>query len=193
MRPFPYTASEFAMLLLEEADRIGKAWIISPSELPRMRGEFTHWTSAVKQFLDRKAQEHGLRAIYTDRQGMSEFLLDLVWWQDGAGGSAVLACEMEWGNTRDRRRNPGRVAEDFDKLLSFKAPFKLMLFDSYGKAEMQSEVIRELDRYLREFGDHRLGEQYLVIDMSRLKTVWTCHIARDGEDASLQLSALGLA
>jgi hypothetical protein len=143
-----------------------------------------------KEVVERKALENDLRAIYTDQQNMSEFLLDLVWWKDGPGGSAVLACEIEWGNMRDPRRNPGRVAEDFDKLLSFKAPFKLMIFDSYHNEVIQNEVIQELDRYLNEFGDHRIREQYLVVDISPLKKAWSCQISKEGHDTSLRLSEL---
>ena len=187
MKKFPFTAVEFAHLLLREV-----ALLATGGSLPVTRGEFTLWTLAAKHWLASQAQEQGLRAIYTDQQGMSEFMLDLVWWQDGPGGSAILACEMEWGNTRDPRRNPGRVAEDFDKLLSFKAPFKLMIFDSYNKKEIQSEVIQELNRYLQEYGDHRIGEQYLVVDMSPLNTAWLCDINQSGEDASLQLIPLSL-
>lgn len=170
----------------------GVRQVIDGGSLPSMRGENTLWTYAVKQWLASTALQHALKPIYTDRQSMSEFMLDLVWWKDGPGESAVLACEVEWGNTRDPLRNPDRVAEDFHKLLSFKAPFKLMIFDSYSKTAIQTAVIQELTKHLQQFGDHRRGEQYLVVDMSPMNCAWVCPVAKDGEDRSLRLDPLGL-
>ena len=129
---------------------------------------------------------------------MSEFMLDLVWWKDGPGGYAELACESEFGNLRDPKRNAGRVAEDFDKLLSFKAPFKLMIFDSYGARRDGSNPNREdvltvLNRYLREYGDHRIGEQYVLVDMCSGKAAaWLCPITQEGEDTTLTFQPISL-
>jgi len=93
---------------------------------------------------------------------------------------------MEWGNTRDPKHNVGRVAEDFDKLLSFKSEVKLMLFDSYGNIETRTNVVSELNSYLQERGDHIEGDFYLLIDVSgNNNSVWKCSIERDGLDKSL--------
>ena len=83
----------------------------------------------------------------------------------------------EWGNTRDVRRNEGRVAENFDKLLSFKDPFKLMIFEAEPDSPNECETIAELDRYLREYGDHREAEQYLVVNLCSKPAAWLCRIA----------------
>ncbi len=140
-------------------------------------GEYSRWTWAVKEWLAREALKHDCKALYSKREEMTEFMLDLVWWQNGIPGSALLGCESEWGNTRDIRRNSARVAEDFDKLLSFKAPFKLMIFEAEPDSSNQRETIAELDRYLSEYGDHRETEQYLVINLCNKPTAWLCRIA----------------
>ncbi len=184
MRIFPYTAEAFAKLLLTEIVRLDQEYKRAPTAQ-----ESTRWTVAMKEWLSSIARQHGMRGIHT-ASDMSEFLLDLVWWHDGPPQGAVLACEMEWGNTRHPQGNPARVVEDFDKLLSVKAPFKLMLFDSYGNAERRTEMISAMDSYLQKFGDHRAGEQYLAIDVSPLPHAWLCKISHDSEDSLPKLSAL---
>ncbi len=185
MKTFPYTADVFASLLLQEVDRLDTAYKHAPAT-----DEGTQWTAAMKQWLHSIAMQHdGMRVIYT-APDMGEFLLDLIWWHDGPPQGAVLACEMEWGNTRDPKRNTARVEEDFDKLLSFKAPFKLMLFDSYSNPDRHTEMVTAMQQYLQSFGDHRAGEQYLVIDVSKLRKAWLCNITRDGEDRFLMFRAL---
>ncbi len=186
MKTFPYTAHEFASLLLTEVKRLDEAYKHAPAA-----DEATQWTAAMKDWLHSIGLQHGMRSIYT-APGMGEFLLDLLWWHDGPPQGAVLACEMEWGNTRDTKGNVARVVEDFDKLLSFKAPFKLMLFDSYRDKNKQLEINSAIDDYLQGFGDHRTGEQYLVVDVSPLQNAWLCIIDRDGEDRLLKLSLLSI-
>ena len=141
------------------------------------RGEYTRWTWAVKEWLAREAPKHDCKAIYSKRDEMSEFMLDVVWWQNKTPGSALLGCESEWGNTRDTKRNAARVAEDFDKLLSFKAPFKLMIFEAEPDSPNERATIAELDRYLSEYDDHRKTEQYLVVNLCNKPAAWLCRIA----------------
>jgi hypothetical protein len=184
-KEFSFSAPEFANSLRSEVEGLTKS-----GQVPQVRGEFTLWTHAVKYWLDLRAHEFDLVPIYTDRQGMREFMLDFIWWQEGPGSRTVLACEIEWGNSRDPRRNPELVAEDFDKLLSFKASVKLMIFDSYSKILTQSEVIKKLTQHLQEYGDHRAGEQYLIMDISPLKNDWYCKIMSDGEDSLLHFDPL---
>ena len=105
-------------------------------------------------------------------------MLDVVWWQNKTPGSALLGCESEWGNTRFHEATMLlRVAEDFDKLLSFKAPFKLMIFEAEPDSPNERDTLAELDRYLREYGDHRESEQYLVINLCDKPAAWLCRIA----------------
>jgi len=185
----PRDPSLFARELLLNVDKLAEG-----GEIERVRGDGTLWTHAVKHWLELKGKNLGFRSIYTDRAGMSEFMLDFVWWEDKSDqspGRARLACEMEWGNRRDPKHNVARVAEDFDKLLSFKALFKLMLFDSYDVEKIQTDVIAELDRYLQEFGDHRSDELYLVIDVAAKRhSAWECRISEDGPNSLLRFKPL---
>lgn len=162
---------------------------IDSEALPRSRGEFTLWTLAVKTWLAKQCRDRGYTPL-SNHEGESEFLLDFVWWKEAPGARAVLACECEWGNTRFPEAMPGLVAYDFDKLLSFKALFKLMIFDSYSQQHLQDATIETLNRYLQEFGDHRSGEEYVVVDMSNLRAAWSAKIETDGEHASLKLQPL---
>jgi hypothetical protein len=185
MQSIPLSPLDLTRSLLGEIEAHANA-----EHLQNARGEFTRWTFALKDWLTLKGKQFDLASIYTDRQGTSEFMLDFVWWKEGPGGGAVLACEMEWGNTRDPGRNPGRVAEDFAKLLSFKAPLKLMIFSSYDKSKVQIDTITEMNRYLSEFDDHRIGEQYVVLDISRTQAAWICEISQDGYASSTHLIPL---
>ena len=78
------------------------------------------------------------------------------------------------------KSNPQTVVEDFEKLLSFKSPFKLMLFDSYDDPNLRVQVMAELTRYLQAYGDHRTDEQYVVIDLWKASGAWLSKIAADG-------------
>jgi hypothetical protein len=117
----------------------------------------------------------------------------MVWWQEKGSQRAVLACESEFGNSRYPALTPLLVGEDFDKLLSFKSPWKIMIFDSYTDgAETQRLVIEELNRYLRSFGDHRRGEIYIAIDLCKESKAWSCSIGSDGEDQGLEFKTLAI-
>jgi len=178
----------FASDLIAQAKK--KASTLQASEgLP----EFTAWTRAVKQVLRSMGDPLGYESLFTHPEtGVSEFMLDFVWWRkanDTRGSGAVLGCESEWGNTRHEAGNVFRVADDFDKLLSFKAPLKLMIFDSYGtKAKdqgLREKVVAELNRRLRDFGGHSRGEVYLLIDMCSKPALWMCEILKDGRGHDL--------
>ncbi len=156
---------------------------------PQTRGEFTRWTAAVKEWLATEAVKYDSFAIYSGPD-QREFLLDLVWWSNGKPSSATLACESEWGNTRYPDHNVVLVAEDFDKLLSFKASFKLMIFDSYSKLDTREATIQELNRYLADYNDHRDNEQYLVIDMSQEPAAWQCKPSVGANLSAISLTSL---
>jgi hypothetical protein len=155
------------------------------------RREDTAWTLAVKATLEEIGSKKGYESLYSNREkGNHEFLLDLVWWDRRDGfDAAALACECELGNKRDELHNPLRVEEDFDKLLSFKAPLKLMIFDSYGtKAGSQNtvdQIITALNGYLQRYRIHIAGETYLLWDCSDESKFWKCDITMNGIDSTL--------
>jgi hypothetical protein len=152
--------------------------------------EFTAWTLAVKAILEQLADKK-YECLYSGKE-LHEFLVDFTWW-DAKSKRTVLACECEFGNPRDVARNPERIGEDFDKLLSVKADLKLMVFDSYAsnKEETQVEtVLNNLSDRFRNFGQHLDGEVYILLDTWRLGDVptarlWQCVIKQNGPDKSL--------
>jgi len=157
----------------------------------------TAWTAAVKQALAAITEARRGKPYYIDHRGNSEFLLDFVWWDEGPSGKrALLGAECEWGNPRenDPERRAGAVIDDFEKLLQFKAPLKLMVFGA-DNPEMQEVICANLQKYLRSFAQHVQGETYVFVDFAprHVCCAWTCEIARDGRDEALDLKGLDLA
>jgi hypothetical protein len=149
----------------------------------------TAWTYAIMQALDELAQQQqrGYRQIVRP-----QFILDAVWWQDKPGNAAVLGVESEWGNPRirDCQQRANCVAEDFEKLLQFKAPMKLMIFQA-DNVEMRRAIHKILLDYLQAFRQHVAGETYVFIEFSAGKCLsYTCEIKRDGQDRSLKLKPM---
>ena len=169
----------------------GVTQMVKSQEALVIAGEYTRWTYAVKRWLAQSAKENDCYAIFTESGKSNEFMLDLVWWKQGRPSSALLACESEWGNSRHPEGNPARVAEDFDKLLSFKAPFKLMIFEADADSALEGDTIQSLNRYLVDYADHRIGEQYLVVNFCKEPKAWLCPIGLSGHGDGLELLPLG--
>jgi hypothetical protein len=153
---------------------------------------FTAWTSAVKAILEEIGKKKYASIYSSPEKYLHEFLVDFTWW-DEVNKVTILACECEFGNTWDEAGNPERVGEDFDKLLSVKALFKLMIFDSYGskkRGNQLQKIIERLNKSLSEFGQHVAGEIYIALDtcdMNNLERprLWQCVIEHNGADESL--------
>ena len=170
--------------------------------------EVAAWTTAVKATLAELAYKYGGRALFTDSgipkqstdalqpglpppPSVREFLLDFVWWEsDGVSGRAVMGVECEWAawchNNRDR---VNEVAYDFEKLLSFKAPLKLLIFECFdqdGRKLLHATVCD----YLSRFSQHVKGECYIFVEFSRAKSnghSYQCaaHIYRVEQDGAV--------
>jgi hypothetical protein len=115
---------------------------------------------------------------------MSEFMLDLVWWQEESiegkkRQRCALAVESEW---RDVLHVPRAekyaedVASDFEKLLSIKSPLKLMVFSSHQQIglppkakDVSSLILGQLFLGLQEFEQLEEEETYLFIDFGNHK------------------------
>jgi hypothetical protein len=102
-----------------------------------------------------------------------EFMVDFLWEEKKLGKRALLACESEWGSDPYGRRNKVKVTYDFDKLLVFKAPFKLLLFesadaDASGNPKKGAFTIGDvkdmLEESLRNYWHHVPGETYVFVD-----------------------------
>ncbi len=147
--------------------------------------EDTAWTKAVKLALDAMARDRGFTAHYSNREEEnSEFLLDLVWWkQDKKSCGAVLGMECEWGNA-------DQVLEDFDKLLQFKSPLKLMIFTADTARKRRGIHAKLLER-LRSFAQHVRGECYVFTEFTkRCCYSYRCDIEKDGMNQSVEIVPL---
>ncbi|PYP91221.1 MAG: hypothetical protein DMG65_08610 [Candidatus Angelobacter sp. Gp1-AA117] len=127
------------------------------------------YTMAVKEALAEVAEALDLRMFCTDSDRKTkEFLLDFVLWSDKPGEQkSVLAVESEWGKPGDKnvKNRADQVVEDFEKLLVFKAPLKLMLFQADDEG-MRRAIHNGLREYLTTFAQHVKGEQYLFMEFS---------------------------
>jgi len=122
----------------------------------------------------------------------SEFMLDAVWWQeDQTGAAAVLAAECEWASwERKAERRANVVGHDFEKLLQFKAPMKLMIFEP-NTLETRIAIHRRFEEYLRRFRQHVAGELYVFVDFSYGSCFsYVCEINRDGRNEELSLTPM---
>src|SRR5215813_2484783 len=118
-------------------------------------------TKAVKYVLRREAKKHGFR-VFPDNdkrftKPKSQWLFDLIWWNDGSRGKGVeLAVESEWN------ADEGAVVHDFEKLLAVKSPLKLMIYRARPKTTVQ--VRESIKTYLKNYGQHVVGENYVMCE-----------------------------
>jgi hypothetical protein len=132
------------------------------SEIVTLDSSTDFWTSSVKEVL-RKLGKKTNRAVAPDpdnpRDKVKGFLLDFLWWKDGESNDVVLAVESEWGKDKE-------IFHDFGKLLSIKAPLKVMIYGT-SKHGMQSSPIRQgiENSYMKRFTQHVVGEKYLLIEV----------------------------
>jgi hypothetical protein len=153
----------FSLLRDKVEDRAKKISGVSLGE-PVHAG--TPWTEAV--FLTLK---EGLIAKYGGRGackhlGVTEFMLDFVWWEQD-DRRAIMGVECEWTTQWPQSSAPGEAAYDFKRLLCFKAPLKLFVFDSTPKT---GAAVRErLSDCLRQFKQHVKGECYLLVEVQKLQ------------------------
>ena len=174
--PLPIEPQELIQQLVTEVtSRVSGNWSSK---------ENTTWTLAVKEALKLIATRHSKTAkcFYTRAEpGMREFLLDVVWWDNDA---ASFACECEWQFARFSNSEQYAIAvgEDFEKLLVFKAPLKLMIFAS-SDSEIQQNILEEIKRYYSGYQHHVDGEVYLILDFAPTPKVWIARVDRNGPSA----------
>ncbi len=95
-----------------------------------------------------------------------EWLYDLIWWDNTPGRKGVaLAAECEW-STRQ-----GAAIDDFEKLLTVKAPLKLFIC----RTRRHDEVRGQIAATLKEFRQHVAGEKYVICEVRQSKK-WTCYL-----------------
>src|SRR5262249_5882792 len=136
---------------------------------PNPRGNKA-FTVGVKKALEEIGKKKNFETICTNQKASKkEFMLDVVWWARTPEGEwPAMGAESEWGNPRskDVRFRANQVAEDFEKLLCFKAPLKLLFFSAENR-RMRDVTHAEIIRYLRHFAHHVAGEEYLFMEFSQ--------------------------
>ncbi|MGH9492831.1 MAG: hypothetical protein ACRD2K_04960 [Terriglobales bacterium] len=132
----------------------------------------------MKEVLRELAAQLGLecRTSLKEPAPSCEWLLDVVWWQKDHG--AMLGVESEWGPAE-------KVIEDFAKLLSFKAPLKLMVYCADHSQEEGDVVFMALQGMMTLFGQHVEGEEYVLLDFSRHgRRAYSCKVPTSGRPSA---------
>jgi hypothetical protein len=103
-----------------------------------------------------------------------EFLVDYTWEEKRDGKRILLASESEWATDRFGKVHWCFVEEDFEKLLSVKAIFKVLIFSSdYSKPGCEGDrngdfsigfAKKRIADSLKNYGHHMAGEVYVFID-----------------------------
>ena len=126
---------------------------------PQVTRESTdrEWARAVKQSLRLLGNERGKVVAPDDEQ--AEFMLDLIWWRAKDSNDIDLAVECDWGNKKT-------VEYDFGKLLSIKAPLKLMVYGPRTHEKLGLPIREGIEKhYLQKFSQHVAGERYLLVEV----------------------------
>jgi hypothetical protein len=135
------------------------------------------WTKSVRgRFIDICPSD--CYAVPKDRSTVrGEFLVDYIWEEKEDGRRVLLAGESEWGSDMYGKPHWYRVEEDFEKLLSVKAPFKVLIFSSNYKLEESQGAVegdfsigfaaKRLNASLGNYGHHIPGEVYIFVDFPR--------------------------
>jgi hypothetical protein len=126
------------------------------------------WTRAIMESMAEIATAFGGKPLYSNNQS-SEFMLDFVWW-DPTQQRAIVALESEWGNPWEFRKGredviAEEVDRDFWKLLSFKAPIKILVYSALNR-NMRTVIHEKLILSLTKFSQHVQGEIYLFVEFS---------------------------
>lgn len=133
-----------------------KLTLIIPAELKRLGGESNAaWTIAVNVTLCRLAQELRFEPYCGQQSG--EWLLDMVWLKGQAGMS--LAAECEWIKSKEA------ISDDFEKILYFKAPLKLFIFQAKSHEGESAKFRQTMQGLMDQFTHHVSGEQYVLFEV----------------------------
>ena len=136
------------------------------------------WTRAINDVLARLGLRKELFVCGHGCKNNSEWLLDVLWMRE-SDWSIVLAVESEW-------KGPGEVESDFLKLLSIKAPRKMMLF---GTKDQTAAIVKSLESLMSKYPYHIAGEEYLLIDvMNRGAARHSFTVPNDGLLKSVKFS-----
>jgi hypothetical protein len=135
------------------------------SETPS--GNNRPWKEAIFRGLQGRLSEqckgHGHAEFTTAKEAKSEFMLDFVWLNEvnDSYRGALLGCECEWARNWKQGAYE-EVRHDFRKLLHFKAPVKLFIYDCPD--DDRARIREMLCSHLQSFEQHVKGECYIFVE-----------------------------
>lgn len=145
---------------------------------PCSGGERPPWTAAIKQVLRQMGSNEGHEAYAW------EPLLDFIWWSRRDGGEEmILAVESELD-----KDVIGQIAQDFQKLPSFKCKRKLLIFSADPE-----ETRLMAESYLRKFTQHCAEEEYVLIGFTASgPRCYLYSVPNDGKQDKVKFTPLQL-
>jgi hypothetical protein len=163
--PLPITPEQLATRV--------KAKVFEAAQRIDVQERNTAWTLAMKKTLAEITDGFGCKPLYTNKESKcSEFMFDFVAWEKSKSGErAVIGIESEWGSPRDyaNPKNHSKIIDaiddDFWKLLSFKAPLKVLVYTAPTN-QMRRELHLRLLSDITRFTQHVIGENYLLMEFS---------------------------
>jgi hypothetical protein len=171
-----------------------KAPLTASNLVSAITADFPFYAPPVDQatFLGRALESLGSSLSYRVVRGQSgrhigEPHLHMTWRDPGRG--TVLAAECEWGVAGD-------VAAAFERLMTVKAPMKLLIFRScHAGAERQDILLRtDIDAILKavgaailDFGQHVEGETYILLERVEQESVFRSYEFRVPANGKLAL------
>jgi hypothetical protein len=180
---------------IEEARRIATFMRDKVVEYGEPHSARKDWTDAVQDAFGALLENDGYsnnsevlpHGTKEDRHSRKDaFLLDFVLWRRDLGKEneegAWIACESEWN------RDSKSVLEDFDKLLSFRAPYKLMVYSAKEHGTLGQICRTEFKKRLTGFHWRLSGEIYIFlefVDSDRKANIYICEPSK-GLDLILQ-------
>ena len=112
-----------------------------------------------------------------------EWLLDVIWMVPNEH-KVILAVESEWGRL-------ALVEDDFDKLLSVKAPRKLMLFSTRNH-QSADKIVEKLASNMRAYPYHVKGEEYMLLEITAPGAFRYCFkVQNDGPQEDIIFESAG--
>jgi hypothetical protein len=152
-----------------------KARVLEDFTLNKTTDTNTAWTSAIKKAMSEVVSTQGCNAIYSRSDPKcSEFMLDFVSWESRNGiERALIGAESEWGNpwhfksAKNYQYIIDSIETDFWKLLSFKAPLKVLVYTTANPA-MRETLHKRLKEVIQSFTQHVAGETYAFYEFISL-------------------------
>jgi hypothetical protein len=134
------------------------------SSLPEAeRDRLAPWTKAVKKVIEQTGDKFGKSmnktmqfsgTSHSEDKPAHEWLLDAVLSEENRG--VLVAVESEFSE------RPAHICYDFRKLLSIKAPLKILIIDS--RKNLSEVILTGINECAQRFEQHQMGEVYYVLD-----------------------------